>query len=145
MSRRFVIVFLLLAPCLAQAVCIDPATGVSGYHVPLEVEMRDADAIVVGRVLAERALKEDAADPDGVTAYDVTIGVRTRLKGEAAGRVVVRSDNTSSRYPMASGEEHLLFLARGRDGLYVNSCGNSSPLPTGTALLERVRKAMRLQ
>jgi hypothetical protein len=145
-SRACVLLLALLSGSgAARAVCLDPVSGVSGYRVSLETEVHDADAIVVGRVLAEQALKEDAADPEGVTAYDLTVAVRARLKGNTAGRIVVRNENTSARYPMAVGEEHLLFVTRGPQGATVNSCGNSSPMPAARRLLDRVRRAIRLQ
>lgn len=115
----------------ANAVCLDPRTFVSGYRIPLATEVVSADAIVVGRVLSERALSEDRADPEGVTAYDVSVKVITRLKGDVPDRLVLRNENTSARYPMSVGEEHILFVSRDRGQAWVDSCGNSSLMPAG--------------
>lgn len=125
----------------AGAVCIDPATLVSGYVIPLDEELRRADAIVVGRVLSARALREDPADPDGVTADDLTLEVLDSLKGHLNGEIVVRNENTSARYPMAVGEEHLLFISRG--GLSVDSCGNSIRMPAGKKLVPEIRLTLK--
>jgi len=127
----------------AVAVCLDPATLVSGHVIPLDEELRRADAIVVGRVLSARALREDPADPDGVTADDLTIEVLASLKGQLAGEIVIRNENTSARYPMAVGEEHLLFISRGGGSLSVDSCGNSARMPAGKKLVREIRLTLK--
>jgi len=128
---------------LAGAVCIDPATSVSGYVIPLGEELRRADAIVVGRVLSARALREDPADPDGVTADELTLEVLDSLKGHLNGEIVVRNENTSARYPMAIGEKHLLFISRSGGGLSVDSCGNSIRMPAGKKLVREIRLKLK--
>lgn len=133
------LVLLLLHSNVATAVCLDPITFVSGYTVPLEREVRQADAIVVGRVLSERALQDDPADPDGVTAYDLSVRVLASLKGRLPRVIVVRNENTSARYAMSVGEEHLLFVSRADGKLWVDSCGNSAPMPAGEKLVREVR------
>lgn len=129
--------------CTADAVCLDPKTFVSGYRIPLASEVVSADAIVVGRVLSERALTEDPADPEGVTAYDVTVKVVTRLKGDVPDRLILRNENTSARYPMSVGEEHILFVSRDRRQPWVDRCGNSSPMPAGRPVVARIQAQMR--
>jgi hypothetical protein len=125
--------FFLLASALtqvtAEAVCLDPKTEISGYQIPLSIEVRNADAIILGRVLSEQGLKEDMTDPDGVTAYNVAIKVLSSLKGHLPSRIVIKNENTSARYPMSVGEVHILFISRTPQGLLVNSCGNSAALP----------------
>jgi hypothetical protein len=127
----------------AGAVCLDPRTFVSGYTVPLSSEVRTADAIVVGRVLAEQGLREDPMDPDGYTAFNVKVKIITRLKGNLPSVVVIRNDNTSARYPMSTGEEHLLFVSRDRQGLWINSCGNSSAMPEGKKVMAQIRAQLQ--
>jgi hypothetical protein len=129
--------------CAANAVCLDPTTFVSGYKVPLASEVRAADGIVIGRVLSEKGLKEDPTDPDGYTAYNVTVRVISRLKGNLPNVIVIRNDNTSARYAMSIGEEHLLFVSRDGKELRVNSCGSSSVMREGKHLMEQIR--MELQ
>jgi hypothetical protein len=125
----------------ADAACLDPKTGVSGYKLPLETEVRSAQAITIGRVLAEQRLQEDRNDPDGVTASNFTIKVLKTLKGRVPDVIVVRTENTSSRYPMSVGEEHILFVSRTNRETWIDSCGNSDVLPRG----ERVVKEIRTQ
>jgi hypothetical protein len=128
----------------ASAVCLDPKTLVSGYTVPLASEIRTANAILIGRVMSQRSLREDRDDPEGITAYDVRIKVIDRLKGRLPRIIVVRNDNTSARYAMSVGEEHLLFVSRDGQDLRVDSCGNSSGMPHASELAERVRARLRV-
>jgi len=130
-------------PDTGGAACLDPKTFVSGYTVPLSSEIRTADAIVIGRVLAEQGLREDPADPDADKAFNVKVQVITRLKGRLPRVVVIRNDNTSARYPMSVGEEHLLFVSRDRQGLWINSCGNSSAMPEGKKFIGQIRAQLQ--
>jgi hypothetical protein len=129
--------------CTASAACLDPKTYVSAYKVPLASEIRTASAIVIGRVLSEEGLREDPMDPDGYTAFNVKVKVITRLKGRLPRVVVIRNENTSARYPMSSGEEHLLFVSREGQKLWVSSCGNSSLMPEGRPLVEQIQARMQ--
>jgi hypothetical protein len=127
----------------AYAVCLDPETGKSGYKLPLKKEVRTAEAIVIGRVLSEHQLQEDADDPDGLTASNVTIKVLKKLRGSLPGVIVVRNENTSSRYPMSVGEEHILFVSRTNRGTWIDSCGNSEVMPHGEQVVKEVRTQLR--
>ena len=128
----------------ASAVCLYPGSDKSGYKVPLETEVRTAEAIVIGRVLSEHPIQDDADDPDGVTASNVTIKVLKKLKGNLPGVIVIRNDNTSSRYPMSAGEQHILFLSRTDRETWIDSCGNSEVMPHGGRLVKQVRAQLRV-
>jgi hypothetical protein len=114
-----------------------------GYKIPLKTEVRTAEAIVIGRVLSEDRLQEDADDPDGVTATNVTIKVLKKLKGTLSGVIVVRNENTSSRYPMSVGEEHILFVSRTNRGTWIDSCRNSEVMPDGGQVVKEVQTQLR--
>ena len=68
-------------------VCFYPGTDKSGYKIPLKTEVRTAEAIVIGRVLSEDRLQEDADDPDGVTASNVTIKVQKKAERDSVRRL----------------------------------------------------------
>lgn len=127
----------------SSAVCFYPGSDKSGYKVPLKTEVRTAEAIIVGRVLSDHGLHEDADDPDGITASSVQIEVLKKLKGNLPGVIVVRNENTSSRYPMAVGEEHILFLSRTGDETWIDSCGNSEVLANGVQLVSKIQTQLR--
>lgn len=128
----------------AHALCLDPKSGISGYNVPLRSEIQAADAIVVGRVLVENELKEDRSDPEGVTAYNVTIKVLATLKGRLPNVFSVRNENTSARYAMAVGEEHVLFISQGRNGqLWIDSCGSSAITSKGNSLVKQIEAELQ--
>jgi len=127
----------------AYAVCLDPGTGKSGYKIPLKREVRTAEAIVIGRVLSEHRLREEADDPDGITASNLTVKVLKKLKGTLSGVIVLRNENTSSRYPMSVGEEHILFVSRTNHEMWIDSCGNSDVMPHGEQVARKVRAQLR--
>jgi hypothetical protein len=127
----------------ASAVCLDPRTDKSGYKIPLKTEVRIAKVIVIGRVLSEQRLQEDADDPDGMTASNVTIKVLKQLKGTLPGVIILRNENTSSRYPMSVGEEHILFVSRTNRVMWIDSCGNSEVMPDGEQVVKEVRAQLR--
>lgn len=130
---------------VAEAVCLDPKTLISGYQVGLDDEITATPLIIVGDVTVQHYLQEDAQDPDGISAYIYTVQVVRQLKGTAPKTVYVRSESGSGRYPMAVGEQHLLFLRK--TGAYfefeADSCGNSALLPKGQATVERVEAALK--
>jgi hypothetical protein len=132
------LVSLLGAAPVAHAVCLDPKTFISGYHLPLNEEIRSTRAIVIGKVTKSQYLQEDPTDPEGITAYIYTVQILQRLKGRVPRIVNVRNENDSGRYAMDVGEKHLLFLSTQGEHFLVDSCGNSSPLPQGDAVLKRV-------
>jgi hypothetical protein len=129
----------------ASAVCLDPKTFASGYHVPLSAEVRSTMFIAVGTVIGAMALQEDASDPEGVTAHLWSVKLIRQLKGHAPRNIIVRVENDSGRYLMSAGEEHLLFLTKGNGFYSVNSCGNSSSLANRRAALRQVEAALRDQ
>jgi hypothetical protein len=129
----------------SDAVCIDPKTYVSGYKIPLNEEIRFADAIIVGRILAQHGLKEDPAAPDDYTAYNVTIKVLRSLKGSLTNVISVRNENTSARYPMSVGEEHILIVSRNSKTLWINSCGNSASARGSGQLEKQIRAELQKQ
>ena len=94
--------------------------------------------------MSQRSLREDRDDPEGITAYDARIKVIDRLKGRLSRTIVVRNDNTSARYAMSVGEEHLLFVSRDGQNLRIDTCGNSSAMPHASELAERVRAQLRV-
>lgn len=130
-----------LDPC--SAAYFYPGSDNSGYKVPLKTEVRTAEAVIVGRLLSAHGLHEDAEDPGGITASSVQIEVLKKLKGNPPGVLVVRNENTSSRYPMAVGEEHILFLSRTGDETWIDSCGNSEVMANGAQLVSKIRTQLR--
>lgn len=100
--------------------------------------------MLVARVQSARDVQDDPDDPAGISATLYTIEVIERLRGAAASGMTLRSDNTSSRFPMAPGRRYLLFVRQARDGTYyVDACGHSGELSGARAALARVRRLAR--
>jgi len=122
----------------ASAVCLDPVTFSPGFHVQLVEEVRLTQFIVIGKVISCKVLQEDVSDPRGVTAYLWHLKVIRELKGRSSRNIIIRVENDSARYPLAVGEEHLLFLSRKDKYFSVNSCGNSSSILKERSMLRQV-------
>jgi hypothetical protein len=136
---RCLIALVALATTLpAAAVCLDPKTFVSGYHLSLNDEVRSTRLIAIGKITKETSLQEDSSDPDGITAHIYTVQIFRQLKGHLPKVISIRVGNDSGRYLMDIGEEHLLFLAKNDKYFWVDSCGNSSVLPRGDPALKQV-------
>ena len=139
------LIMLALMTALTQsthAVCLDPVTFDSGYHVPLNEEIQSIRQIAIGEVIKSRYLQEDSTDPDGITAYIYTVRVLRLLKGQLPEVIELRDENDSGRYMMEVGERHLLFLSREGQYFKVNSCGNSSPLILANDVLKQVESIL---
>jgi len=145
-SRHGLSLFFLVAALgavpTAAALCLDE-NGVSGYHIPLDKEMRAANAIVLGRVTRKKNLFEDPADPHGITATIYTLQVSHVVRGKSPSMIRIRSENDSSRFWMDVGEEYLLFLSRDtqHQGFYfVDDCGNSGVASKQAPVLHQVER-----
>lgn len=131
--RPFLLCLALLVPMVdAPAMCLD------GRRPGVRDEFKSSAAVVVGRVSGQRELQEDAADLNGVTAILYRVEVRRRFKGAVARFIQLRSDNTSARFPMALGEDYLLFLNRDGRIYFVDSCGNSAPAKQAAPVIAEI-------
>lgn len=128
---------------VVRAVCMNPKTWISGFKEPLALEVREAEAIVIGRVVSEQPLQQDPTDPDGVTAYNVSVRVLVRLKGNLPNTIVIKNQNTSARYPMSIGEEHILFIRHFDKDLWINACGNSALKAEAPQLTMKIQKRLQ--
>lgn len=136
---RYIVFVITLAEVLpAFAVCLDPKTLGSGYHVALDEEVVSTESIVIGKVINKQALQEDSSDPYGITAHIVTVQVLQQLKGSTSKIITIRVENDSSRYWMEVAEKHLLFLTKEGEHFFIDSCGSSSVLPEGDAVINQV-------
>lgn len=111
---------------------------------PLLADEFAQTAVAVARVRSARDVQDDPEDPAGISATLYTVEVAERLHGAAPSMpttLVLRSENTSSRFPMTPGQRYLLFIRQGRDGAYyVDACGHSGPLPQARAVLAQARR-----
>lgn len=146
--RWFFVALLVLAPGAAVAFCEDPKTGVSGYHVPLEVETKGSLAIVLGNVIQERRINDDPSDQESFLFTIYTVRLLKPLKGSVPDVFTLYSTNDTARYSMTVGETHLLFIRAWRykvpEADYrIDSCGNSSALPEGSTTVAKVEAELR--
>ncbi|MGA7439533.1 MAG: hypothetical protein WBW32_15545 [Luteibacter sp.] len=123
------IIRVYLNRALLIACCIFPfpswvSAACYGGHPNVEAEQGTAKFVVLATVKKSRIImsKEDPGFVDS-TIYDVS--VIKSYKGKPAKTLAITSVNTSTRFPMDTGETYLLFVRQYDGAYYVNSCGNS--------------------
>src|SRR5450830_1024239 len=65
--RRFIVLTAFTTSLVASAVCLDPKTWHSGYHVPLNEEVQSSQFIATGKVTREKVINDDSRDPGGIS------------------------------------------------------------------------------
>ena len=94
----------------------------------IEQEWRTSALVAIASPISSNPLMEDRADPEGVTATIYKMKVENVMRGKRISTISVRSENTSSRFPMDVGKKYLLFLKTDQGVYYIDSCGNSGNL-----------------
>jgi hypothetical protein len=141
-SIAVLMLFTALSPVTATAACLHPDKDLSGYRIPLDLEIRTSQVIVIGLVTSQQDLHEDKSDPEGISAYVYTVRVLRQLKGSVPGLIKLRTENDSGGYRMSVGERHLLFFDTSRDYFQADVCGNASDLPRGNAIVKKVEQLL---
>ncbi len=126
-AKKALCAALLLPLCAAVppalALCLD------GRAPQVAQEAAAASGVVVAEVTQAELLREDPADPDGITATLYVLKVLRTVRGALPPGLALYSENTSARFPMEVGGRYLLFLSRDRNYRYfVDACGNSGLL-----------------
>ena len=149
MKRPHVLASIVAAAALifaapGRAVCFYPQSTLSGYRVPLKLEVRKTPVILVGKVTKVHYIQGDPADPIGITAMIYSVDVLQILKGSVPKQVKLYADNDSGGYRMSVGETDLLFLTKDNGIFSANACGNSAVLPGSKRTLALVRRLLAL-
>jgi len=126
----------------SHAVCIDEH-GVSGYHIPLEKELRTAHVVAIGTVVSAKGMRAPSANFDGGTLY--RFEVEEILLGKRYRAIDLFSQNNSGRFWMDVGHRYLVFVDRARGTFHVSNCGNSGQLPEQAHVVAAVRKATQAE
>jgi len=126
----WVAVFLLFA---------SPAFGACRHGYPsIGREFRSSRAVVIGTVISEREVPNDATKHiDDGTKYKLKI-VKT-YRGTLPNTFEVLSENNSARFPMEPGKSYLLFVGSYEGTLEVDNCGNSDLLSKAHAVQKKVQ------
>ena len=121
----------------AHAVCLDDR-GVSGYHIPLDKELRDAHVVAIGTVVSRKDVPPPSSNDDEGTVYGFK--VEETLSGARYKTINLFSPNNSGRFPMDIGRKYLVFVTKDHRVFSVSNCGSSGELPEQSAIVEAVRK-----
>jgi hypothetical protein len=123
LTTRYTILACLLATAWPDVHAACPAETVMSP----EQEIRTVDAVVVGKAIRR---KYDAVGPGGtwVDGTYYTVRVSSVVYGSAKKEVVLFSENSSGRFPMALDKPYLLFLSSCGAVQYIDAKGNSGLL-----------------
>lgn len=133
---RIPIFHLLLVALLAAHPALGFAYCTDNRHPSVDEEILNSRAVVIGEVVKETPLLEDPSDPEGLTATTYQVHVLKELLGHEALSLEIRSENTSSRFPMELSKRYVLFLQRDSKSYFIDNCGNSG-------LLSKSKKVMK--
>jgi hypothetical protein len=133
---RFSIFHLLLFALLAAHPVLGFSYCTDNRHPSVDEEILNSEAVVIGEVVKETPLLEDTSDPEGLTATTYQVHVLKGLRGHATDSIEIRSENTSSRFPMELSKRYVLFLQRDGQSYFIDNCGNSG-------LLSKSKKVMK--
>jgi len=119
----------------AMAFC--DTIGDPNRYPTIEREYFSSEYVLEGKVLS----KKNISSPDDPIGYIATLyAVKpTRIfKGKKNTKLIIYSENTSSRFPMKIGETYIIFLQTSNDGLFVDNCGNSGILKNSPDVIKKI-------
>ena len=124
-----------LSGSTAMALCLD------GRHYTLPEEYQRSQFVFTG-ILEQAVDVSSPEDPQGIDHTLYTLKLGRAIKGQLPNRVIIRSDNSSSRFIIDAGAEYLLFMDEYRQEGFIDSCGNSGKLtPERAAFLSGLPNA----
>lgn len=136
---RFSVFHLLLVALLAALPDLGFAYCTDNRHPSVDEEILRSEAVFIGEVMKETPLLEDTSDPEGLTATTYQVHVLKRLSGNITDSVEIRSENTSSRFPMELLKPYLLFLQRNDQIYFIDNCGNSGLLSRSKKVIKAIK------
>jgi hypothetical protein len=156
------------APDAARAYCVGWDKTIPNYdahYYSVSHEFQRAKYVVKAKVVREIWVGEDGKakplqppfqnggprpwgfDPYAGAYY--RLHVETVFKGKPPSQLTIFSENSTARFWLAVGSEHVLFVTEETfedpigKSLTMDTCGNSKPLSKATALLRDLRRLAR--
>jgi len=129
---------LLTGQC-AKSLCYDYSSNPSRpAHLTIEEEYKLSEFVAKGTVLSEQKISS-TDDPIGYEATLYTIKISKVFKGIIKSKLTIRSENTSSRFPMNIGRSYIIFVKKdNNDDLFIDNCGNSGETKKSHAIIQKV-------
>lgn len=127
---------------VAWGACADSALA-SDQRVPIQDELGESVAVIIGKAESKRELRQNAASPAGASAVLIHFRVVQLLRGNIPEQIDVREDGAAAGAGYEIGHQYVLFVERRGprwslplgDAYYVNDCGNSGPVAERTDVL----------
>lgn len=105
----------------------------------IQEEYKLSKFVFVGVVLQDKKISS-FDDPEGYVATLYTIKVLKMFKGRRSLKIVIRSENTSSRFQMDVKREYVIFAQNNNNGLFLDNCGNSGLLENSKNIIAKVKE-----
>lgn len=102
-------------------------------------EMSRAFVVATVKVASASVLREDNADPEGVTGHSYRVAPLDTLKGPVLSEFTLYSSNSTARFDMDVGKTYLLFVSAASGRSVVDNCGWSDALLAASETLSKVR------
>lgn len=102
-------------------------------------EFGRAFIVATVRVVSGRELREDKADPEGLTAHAYRVRPLDTLKGPVLSEFTLHNSNSSARFDMNVGGTYLVFVSTLAGRSVIDNCGWSDATPAATEALSKVR------
>lgn len=120
----------MLVSSIATAACLNG-------HPSIKEEYANSQSVFIGKAIAEKAIPESGNYYDG---HDYTVQIQEVFKGNPDSTVVIFSENSSGRFPMAVGSSYIIFVDYELGRYQIDNCGNSGVLPEKEDVVRAVRE-----
>jgi hypothetical protein len=133
----------------AAAECTDADPG-GAQRIPVQYELKDSVAVIIGKAEGRSELREKTADPRAVTAVVFRVRVMRLLSGNIPATIDIREEGEAARTGLEIGKEYLMFVQRRgprwtiplTDAYFINKCGNSGPLAERSDVLRELTSGL---
>jgi hypothetical protein len=135
---------------VCSAVCLDDKL-ISGYHIPLNQELKASAAVVIGKAIHRQDLTEDSTDPDDITATVWRIQVQRVIHGNIEPEFEIYNPNDSGRFSFEINKTYLLFITiekpvgyptNKKFGYWASPCGSSGEESQSKSVLMQLGEIM---
>jgi len=109
------VISILVLSSMAAAVCLKG-------HPSVEEEYYESQSVFIGKVMAEKAVAESR---DYYEGKNYTVQIQEILRGNPTNPIVIFSENSTGRFPMAVGNSYIIFLHYELGRYQIDNCGNS--------------------
>jgi len=110
--------------------------------ISIAEELKRSDFVAVGTVISRFIVVDPVEDPEGYEAEIFKFKIEQTLSGNPKKEIFLYNENNSGRFPMEVGKKYFIFVSTGKNGYWVDSCGNSDEFKTSSNVIAKVKKLL---